>query len=84
MTNSSYFRKTLQMLSFIEKKSKDEEMELNLETEENEKMVSALVKLGLVEKKRKVYVISAKGKNILNYFKNNSGKWGDSPLVNNE
>jgi Mn-dependent DtxR family transcriptional regulator len=84
MTNSSYFRKTLHMLSCIEKKSKDETMELDLDSKENAQMVSALEQLGLVEKKRRGYIISAKGKNILNYFKNNSGKWGDSPLISNE
>lgn len=70
MTNSSYFRKTLRMLASIEKYSKDETMDLDLDSEDNAKMISALEQLGLVEKKRSGYIVSQKGKNVLNYFKN--------------
>lgn len=68
------------MLSIIEKKSKDEARKLDWGSKENAKMLSALEQLGLVEKRKKGYVISQKGKNILNYFKNHSDKLGDSPL----
>ena len=84
MTNSSYFRKTLHMLSLIEKYRVDEVEELDMDSEEHGKMLSALEQLGLVEKKRKEYVISKKGKNVLNYFKSNAGNYDKSPVIGRE
>jgi Mn-dependent DtxR family transcriptional regulator len=71
------------MLSVFDKKSKDEAKEIDWGSEENTKMLSALEQLGLVEKKRKGYVLSQRGRNILNYF-NNSKNRGEPQIIGKE
>jgi ribosomal protein S19E (S16A) len=72
------------MLSIIEKRSKDEAKQIDWRSKENSNMLSALEQLGLVEKRKKGYVVSKKGKNILHYFRSSAGSRGESHIISNK
>jgi hypothetical protein len=74
MTYTSYFRKSLKILSIIEDKGIFELDRTSLyDPEEIEMIVDVLYRLDFLIQNGKGFAISEKGKNVLKYFKNEFG-----------
>jgi predicted transcriptional regulator len=72
MTYTSYFRKSLKILSIIEDKGIFELDKMSLyDPEEIEMIVDVLFKLDFIIQNDKGFTISEKGKNVLKYYKKN-------------
>jgi hypothetical protein len=71
MTYTSYFRKSLEILSIIEDKGIFDLHRTSLyDPEEIEMIVDVLFRLDFIIQNGKGFTISEKGKNVLKYYKN--------------
>jgi hypothetical protein len=74
MTYTSYFRKSLKILSIIQDKGIFELDRTSLyDPEEIEMIVDVLYRLDFLIQNGKGFAISEKGKNVLKYYKNEFG-----------
>lgn len=71
MTYTSYFRKSLKILSIVEDEGNFElDRDSLYDPEEIEMIIDVLNRLDFIVQKGKGFVISEKGKNVLKYFEN--------------